>query len=593
MPTSKRVLKFLHRCLIRGILHVFIVYVCVVAAYGAETPAVENTEQVQRVRSIRIEVREIFDESDLGFFYRTLNALKVSTREEVVRRELLFKEGDVFDPFLIEESERNLRSLPFLRRVSITPVHDGEYVDLLVSVQDTWTLYPFLSFSSGGGTSKQAIGLTEGNLLGYGKRLEVLYADDEGRDKIEAVWDDRRVLNTYNRLTVGHFQRSDGPRSVGSLGRPFRSLTDPYAWSINGDYFDLVGKLWEAGDERFIYRQRHSFVAGGYTWSRGDPEVLVRRYTLGYDYTRDDFKMADEDDFEDVDVDPESVSRDPALLADDRRFSGPLVSFQQLEPDFLSINFVDRFDRVEDFNLGHDINLSFHMAPEALDSLRDTLLVKTSASDGWRTTATSFLRGELGGSFRADEDGANNILVSLQLKYFNILGSKFLGDIYIGKHTLATSLTADHGEKLDKDIELLLGASNGLRGYEDRTFAGDQRLIVNLEDRFHIVEDVYRLVSIGGAVFLDAGGTSRNGIGDIIKDRLYADVGFGLRLGLTRSSGGAVLRLDVAYPLRDGPDGSSRFEPRVLLSSGQAFSARLRSESLRSQAARISAGFIP
>ncbi|HQH28496.1 MAG TPA: hypothetical protein PLP17_13955, partial [Oligoflexia bacterium] len=61
----------------------------------------------------------------------------------------------------------------------------------------------------------------------------------------------------------------------------------------------------------------------------------------------------------------------------------------------------------------------------------------------------------------------------------------------------------------------------------------------------------------------------------------------------TRSSGGAVIRIDVAFPLRNGPDGSSEFEPRLLISTGQYFSARLRSEALSSQAARVSAGFLP
>ena len=148
-------------------------------------------------------------------------------------------------------------------------------------------------------------------------------------------------------------------------------------------------------------------------------------------------------------------------------------------------------------------------------------------------------------------------------------------------------------EKLDSDLEFLLGASNGLRGYEDRTFSGDHRALLNVEDRFHLVEDVYRLLSIGGAVFFDVGGTSRKGVSEIIGDQLYADVGFGLRFGISRSSGGAVLRLDVAFPLREGPDGSQFLEPRILLSSGQLFSARLPSESLRSQAATVSAGFLP
>lgn len=557
--------------------------------------AEESPSVAPVVRSIRIDLLEIFDEKNIGAFYRTVNKLKVSTQEEVIRREVLLKEGDVFDEFLLEESERNLRSLPFLRKISIIPIHDADFVDLIVTVQDTWTLYPFLNISSGGGTSKKSVGLTEANVLGYGKRFEILVGDDEGRDVVEGVWDDRRLFGSYHRLTLGHFQRSDGFRSALSCGRPFRGLVEPNAWSINSDISDLVGRNFEDGEESFIYRQEHYLVNGGYTWSLGDPEQLLRRYTLGYDYSRDDFDNATDSDFDDAGLDPNdpNISRDPRLLADDRLFSGPTLFYQRIVPDYLSINFVDRFERVQDFNLGRELNASVHVAPKSLGSIDDTFRFKFSGNDGWRTSPTSFLRSELGGSFRIDNGEPANSIFYWQLKYYNILGAKFIRNLYIGKHTLAAAASVDYGEKIDKDVQLVLGASNGLRGYEDRTFTGDQRLRVALEDRFHLVEDVFRLVSIGGTFFVDAGGTSTRGIGDIISDEMYANVGFGFRFGLTRSSGGAVVRLDIALPLRDGPDGSDRFEPRVLLTSGQAFSSRLRSESLSSQAARVSAGFLP
>ena len=233
-------------------------------------------------------------------------------------------------------------------------------------------------------------------------------------------------------------------------------------------------------------------------------------------------------------------------------------------------------------------------ASKALGSIRDTLLFSFNDSDGMRISPTSFIRGEIGGSARlSGSKGSSNKLAYARLRYYSILGSQYLGDFYIGKHTLASSLNVLYGNELDRDVEFLLGARNGLRGYEDRTFTGDQRLLFNLEDRFYLVEDVFRLISIGGVLFFDAGGTSTQGFGDIIDDNLYADIGFGFRFGLTRSSGGSVLRLDFAFPLRDGPDGSGAFEPRVLITSGQAFTARLPSERNASKASTVRSGFIP
>lgn len=552
------------------------------------TPAVPR-----RVRHVIIEVRDIFDEPDLGFFYRAVNNLKVSSREHVVRQELLLNEGDTYDHFLLLESERNLRSLPFLRRVSITPVVEGDEVDLYVQVQDTWTLFPFVALSSGGGTSRSAIGVTEGNILGYGKRLEMLYADDEGRERIEGVWDDPRVFGSHQRLTLGHFERSDGFRSVVSYGEPFRSLSQETAWGTDTEVFDLVGRLFEATEERYVYRQRRVALSGGYTSSKGNPEVRRRRVSLGYRYTRDRFIQADQEDFEDIDIAYDPSLADPDELAEDRRFSGPFLSYQQIRQDFLSINYVDRFDRVQDFNLGNEFNAQAQFAGEAFDSRQDELLVLLSDNQGWRVTPTSFLRGGVSTNFRVNTEKIDNFFARIEAKYYNIFSPSFFSGTYLGKHTLASALVIDVGENLDRDRELLLGARDGLRGYEDRTFSGDQRIVFNAEDRVLFTEDVFRLVSLGGAVFFDAGGTSRSGVGDIIKDELYADIGIGLRFGLTRSSGGNVIRVDLAFPLRDGPDDSGKFEPRLLITSGQLFSAFLSTEEGDSGGAKVSTGFLP
>lgn len=544
------------------------------------------------IRDIRVEIRDIFDGPELAGFYRTVNNIKISTKVDVILRELLFKVGDPLDKFLLEESERNLRRLPFLRRVSIIPitVDGGKSVDVIVSVQDTWTLFPQISFSTGSGSDKKSIGLAETNVLGYGKRLEALYADDEGREKIEAVWDDRRVMGTYQRLLLGNYYRSDGFRSVTYYGRPFRSFTDEYSWNINGDFSDLVGRLFENSEERFIYRNRHEEAEARYVFAFGDADKLLHRVGLGYEFINDEFEQADEEDFEDVDVDPDSVSQDPALLADDRRFSGPFIAYNRIIPDFISLNYVDRFERVEDFNLGNDFSAKINLAPEALDSKEDTLLLSLGDSDGFRFSPTSFLRGELGLGTRLNDVGFSNTLVRGELKYYNVLGSKYLGDTYIGKHTIAASLSLDYGDDLDLDREFLLGADNGLRGYSTRTFTGDKRLIINLEERFHIVEDLFRLISIGGAFFIDGGGTTTNDFGEIISNNFYSDIGFGLRFGFPRASGSGIARLDIGFPLRDGPDGSAQFEPRIIFTTGPPFGARLRSETAGAENANVTVG---
>ncbi len=548
-------------------------------AHSEEPPTKTDSPQGLTIRKIKIEVRDVFDGPELAWFYKAVNKIKISTKENVVKRELLFKEGEPFDPFLIAESERNLRGLPFLRRVSIIPIQEPPYVDLIVSVQDTWTLYPTVGFSTGGGSDKKSLGIFEGNFLGYGKRLEVIASEEDESQKLQGVWDDNRVWGSKQRLTLGYFDRDDGYSSVGYFGRPFRSLIDKDAWDVVTQFADTVEKLYHDGTESFIYRDKTDRVSASYTISQGDPEKMLRRFSFGYDYENEKFDLPDEQDFEDVNVEPGDVSVDPALLAEDRKYSGPFVGFAAIEPDFLSINYIDKFDRVEDFNLGNVLSARAAFAAESLGSAENTLLMEINDSDGSRISPTSFVRGELGANGRANSEGFDDIIGHAEFKYYNVLGAKFFREIYLGKHTLATSMRLDYGEDLDRDRQFLLGAGTGLRGYEDRAFDGSQRLIINLEDRIHFVEDVYKLINIGTVFFADIGGTSSNGIGDILTDELRGDVGLGFRIGFPRSSGGSVLRIDLAFPLRSGPEGTDPWEPRLLISTSQVFNARLQSES--------------
>jgi len=549
-----------------------------------------HLHQGKIIRTITIEVGNIFDNPN-NYLYRQANELKVKTDEDVVRRELLFKEGDAYDHFLIEESERVLRKLKFFREVEVTGVESGNFVDLKVRVQDTWTFLPQMGFSSGDGQKRTSIGLTETDLFGRGKRAEILYEEEEGRNSIETVYDDNRVWGSDLRFLGAYFDRNDGQRNVFFLGKPFRSLLDKEGWTVSTDVSDTVGRLFDAGDEYFVYRQKLSDLGFRYTFAEGNPEVRLRRYTFGYNFSEAKFSDADQEDFSDINVDPDQLDQDPSYLAENRRFSGPTFSYQKIEPDFISRNYIDRFERVEDFNLGTDFSANVQVAPNFLGSHDDALLFSSNRSGGLRFGNNAFMRLEGGVGLRRTMSDWEDVLMRGEIKYYQVLGQFRVKNLNLGRHTFAASTFVDYGNKLDRDRQFLLGADNVLRGYKTKTFEGDKRAGINLEDRMHFLDDLFEIISLGGAVFLDAGGATRSNLPEIFADDLYADVGFGLRFAFPRSSGERVLRIDVAFPLRDGPDGSKAYEPRIIFAGGQLFGSSLRSETLGPERASVEVGF--
>jgi|694.fasta_scaffold13033_2 outer membrane protein assembly factor BamA len=558
------------------------------------------------IRSITIKINDIFEDYS-STPYKIAESIKYKTHESVIRNELLFKEGDRFDPYLLKQFERNLRLMRYLREIRVVPTFDGDAVDIAVYARDSWTLIPFLSYSSGTGQRNRGVGLTDSNLGGGATRVDWRYIEQASRTSYGFAVSDRQAFGTLHNMDLGIAERSDGTVYELIYGLPFRSLEQRDAWQIDAGKQDTVGRLWYAGTENYIFRQHLDDFTALYTFAgkgahpaeQDDPytgiykgqTILSQRYSVGIGYDNANFYQATEQDYKDLDLDPSTVSNNPADLPADRRFNGPLFQYQSVQPKFITMNYIDRFDRPEDYNLGDESLVLMQVAPTSLGSLYNAVLTTANRSRGWKTTDRSFLRGEIGGSTRIAQDQIENTLLRGEAKYYSVIGDLFMGERFLGRHTLASQFYLDWGERLDKDRQLLLGADTGLRGYEINTFSGDKRFVLNLEERTHLADDVFQLVSLGTAAFIDVGAANSNSIAELFSEDVYSDVGFGLRFCFPRSSGGGVVRIDVAVPLRDGPDGSKAGEPRIIFAAGQLFNARLRSEIIGAENAAANIGF--
>lgn len=105
-----------------------------------------------------------------------LNTLHVTTRERVIRQELLLHPGERFDAALVAESERNLRALPILAvaRLVACRAAEPQRVDLLVVVKDLWSLRLNMVYGQTGSLlSALDFTPTEENLFGRYKRLSL------------------------------------------------------------------------------------------------------------------------------------------------------------------------------------------------------------------------------------------------------------------------------------------------------------------------------------------------------------------------------------------------------------------------------------
>ncbi|UPT72630.1 MAG: hypothetical protein M0D55_11765 [Elusimicrobiota bacterium] len=136
------------------------------------------------IRAVVIETNNVFDPglpAESKRIYRAANTLHRTTRESVVRREVLFEPGAPYDPLLARETERNLRALSYIRRAEVTAAATADGgVDVLVRTWDSWSLEVVAGFKRVGGSTELKGGFAEHNAFGRGNDLTAVYTSAGG-----------------------------------------------------------------------------------------------------------------------------------------------------------------------------------------------------------------------------------------------------------------------------------------------------------------------------------------------------------------------------------------------------------------------------
>ncbi len=126
----------------------------------------------RRITEVAIEQDPVFDR-DGNWFERTGNKLHVSTRERVLRRDLLFRAGGEVDPELLVRNLQLLRSRSYVSDAEfiLTPdPHDSTYVKVTLRTRDSWTITVDGALH---GEGRTMVALSDANIFGSGNRLSV------------------------------------------------------------------------------------------------------------------------------------------------------------------------------------------------------------------------------------------------------------------------------------------------------------------------------------------------------------------------------------------------------------------------------------
>ena len=188
--------------------------------HGAAALAQTETD-CTRIRHITFDVQDVYPETDDNtWFESTLNFFHFRTREDVVRQELLFREGDCYEAYRIEECARNLRAFSIFAdaRILQAPVIDENVIDLHIITRDRFTLRAEISASHNAGTTKNRISVGDKNLFGRNKSLHFSHSkvEDEGTNRF--TYKDNRIWQHYALFTQ-HEEARGGSQQQLEIGR--------------------------------------------------------------------------------------------------------------------------------------------------------------------------------------------------------------------------------------------------------------------------------------------------------------------------------------------------------------------------------------
>jgi hypothetical protein len=485
-----------------------------------------------RIGRVIIDARNIFDtdtEQEDTALLRLANQLHVRTRDSTVDDQLLFHSGDRYEGRLLEESERILRGTRYLQDANIRPIawHDG-VVDIEVVTRDVWTLNPGVSYGRKGGKNTSGFEIEELNLLGSGSQISVGRNSSVDRTATTLRFQDPQLFGSWWKFAGGYSSNSDGRTQSLGLEHPFYALDTRWAFGVSGLRDDRIDSLYDLGEirDQFGVRDRTALVYGG--WSRGLRNGWTQRLTAGFSYAQREFDPV---------IGATGLTR---ALPPNRTLAYPWIGYEWIQDGFEKARNRDQIEKTEDVLLGLSAHVQIGYASPSFGADRNAVVFNTGVARGFEPSDRQRLLVSSSLIGRNENGTFADVVGSVSARYYFRQSQRRL---------LFLSALADVASHLDADHQLLIGGDSGLRGYPLRYQAGEGRWLVTAEQRFFSNWYPFRLFNVGAAVFYDMGGAWGPNPGGTPPQGVLKDVGFGLRLGNSRSALGNVLHVDVAFPL--------------------------------------------
>ncbi len=545
----------------------------VLAARGL-TP--EPSPEGKRVERVDVVALDVFEERDV--LPRWLNVFHVTTREHVIRDEVLLRAGDRYRQALVDDTIRNLRRLPGVPQLSAVLVvaAEGSTPDAVVVVvitKDVWSLrVNWDVVAEPGGLDQLVLQPSETNFLGTHQILGATFVLEPSTYTIGTHYVVPRLGASRVAVQASAdvmVDRATGAAegSYGSLvaGEPLFAGDTPWAWDASVAWQDVFLRRY-VNAQLDTYEDPRTKETLPFMWhSRSTSANYELTRSFGWDVNHDvTFGAGITRALYQVPTPPPGTSAQTVrdfqsqyVPVSDTRV-GPSLQYHTYAMRFVRVVDFDTLALQEDYRLGHDIVARVTPSFKAMGSSRDVVALYGAAQYTWAVRDGLFRLPVASNT----EPEPTRIADAYLQPTAHLASPTVLG---LGRVVVDGTLLWRWRNYLNETS--LLGGGDRLRGYPTNFLEGDSVLSYNVEVRSRPVEVLS--MELAGVAFYDVGDAFQS------FDKLvpFQSVGVGLRTlfpWLDRT----VFQADIGFPLLrplDPATGAPVPPYSFIVSFGQAF----------------------
>ena len=443
---------------------------------------------------------------------RFANKIHTKSNLKTIRKQLLFKIGDILDPEVMYENERLLRQLDYIKDVRFIVEQDSTYsafANVTVLMQDRF------SFGASGGvngTTSGDVKVYNENIFGIGHEFSVKFVGHVNKEPylgLETYYKINKISGRFLDMELGYLNTFRDEGFTYKIDKPFITTDIKWGYGLSLNRFFRTDNIsdYYSVDLQDPLNESYCYIWGGHNFNLNHTADITTQFTLAAAVHNYKF-------FEEPSVDAGSKE----LFANRTLY---MLGLNLSQRHYLQDQLVYSYGITEDIPEGFKHELLYGFDANEFGNRHYLQLSTSTGSHIKNCNGYLFFSGGIGGYISHGRFEQGQVFSEMELiTKLSPRGSKQVRSFINVNYTLGI-------RRYDMEY-LTLDKLDYIRGFNSDRAIGKQRLALNLEHVIFLPKQFYRFnMALFGFADMGLIGSSKK---IILTQNYYSGIGLGIRL---------------------------------------------------------------